>query len=179
MKFDAKVKINYRVLYKIPEVIAKQGLIRFVSAVKDKVSKFVPEDTSTLAKSSYIIRNPLGIILAFGSEFSGSNLLNKIAIRQHEDPMFHYGSPKGGSMRAGLSGFTKGIRWAINRTVIPISSAMRQQKAQYSAGYRMKKRAGQLTKYPTKFLSNALLDAVAGGAEKFFSSNIINKDTKI
>lgn len=85
----------------LKDVCIKQ-LLLFSKEIVENSKKYIPEHTGSLAKQNYIIRGESGIKVGFGSKF-GDQKLNAVAIKQHSEALYHYGSPKGQSMRRGFS----------------------------------------------------------------------------
>ena len=163
MADNVKVVFNNIVLDKIKKTIAQNGIAKFFRTVRDNVAEFIPQDTQTLINSYYVVMAKDGMsgCLGYGSLIE-SDPLNDIAVKQHEEILYHYGMP-GRSMREGMLGANiPGSKYAVHGRSLSISSSdtLKDQRLHYALGYKDKKKAGQLTRYATKFLEKAVIKAV-------------------
>lgn len=180
MASNFTVKIDDKALDEFYKKTTVPGLIKFCKEVHDNVDKYIPEDTESLKKQKYLVRErgmkeldvridlrpDDVIIIGIGSK-TGDKKINKVAVYQHEENLYHYGSPKGRSMREGVENADiPGQPWAV-AGVSRTNNVLKRQAVMYQRGYRQKKQAGLLTQYPAKFLEKAVMDALKNWKKHF------------
>jgi hypothetical protein len=161
-------------LKSIPKVIAKVGLAPFFDAIISTVPQFIPQDTQTLVNNHYkmIDEEKLVGIVGYGSEY-GDDLLNTVAIVQHEHVLNHNGEP-GRSMREVIPGANiPGKKYSMRGHPMNIhSDVFKKQRNDYQKGYRQLKKSNSLTPYASQYLEKAVHKVLQGNMAKYYNENI-------
>jgi hypothetical protein len=137
----------------------KDNAKEFLTDVLTNTEKYVPVDEGTLRKSGKIEITDDGASISYGSP--DDERLNIIAVRQHEEPLYHFGDPP-----------KRMVTGAGRKVTVLTKNASGATKSQsgrllYFVNYRDKKEKGLLKRYASKYLLKGIRETLNSGKKYF------------
>jgi hypothetical protein len=158
-KTEVSLTENKDALKIIYDRFFKENAKEFLTDVKKAAEKYVPIDEGTLRKSGTVVISDDEAALCYGSP--EDERLNIIAIRHHEEPLFHYGDPPQ-RMATGAATPVTALRKDAGGAAKSLSGRLL-----YFTSYRDKKNKGLLKKYASKYLLRGITETLSSGKQYF------------